>query len=44
MKGSLVIISFFILGILCGMTRLIPAEALEGDISLYVLCGHKHRQ
>ena len=39
MKGSLIIIGFFILGILCGVTGLIPVEAVEGDISLYVLCA-----
>ena len=39
MKGSLVIIGFFILGIVCGITGIIPAEALEGNISLYTLCA-----
>lgn len=39
MKGSLVIIGFFILGIVCGVTGVIPAEAVEGDVSLYALCA-----
>lgn len=39
MKGSLVIIGFFILGIICGVTDIIPAEVLEGNISLYTLCA-----
>ena len=39
MKGSLIIIGFFILGIICGVTDLIPAEALEGNVSLYALCA-----
>lgn len=39
MKGSLVIIGFFILGIICGMMDVIPAEVHESDISLYVLCA-----
>ena len=39
MKGSLVIIGFFILGIICGVTGIIPTEALKGDISLYTLCA-----
>ena len=39
MKGSLIIIGFFILGIICGMTGIIPADVLEGDISLYALCA-----
>ncbi|MBR4967438.1 MAG: lysine exporter LysO family protein [Bacteroidaceae bacterium] len=39
MKGSLIIIGFFILGIIFGVTDIIPAEALEGNISLYALCA-----
>ena len=39
MKGSLVIIGFFILGIICGITGIIPADALKGDVSLYALCA-----
>ena len=39
MKGSLIIIGFFILGIICGMTDIIPAEMLESEISLYALCA-----
>lgn len=39
MKGSLIIIGFFILGILCGITRIIPFDIAETDISYYALCG-----
>jgi uncharacterized membrane protein YbjE (DUF340 family) len=39
MKGSLVIIGFFILGIICGMMDVIPTAVHESDISLYVLCA-----
>ncbi|MBQ8888600.1 MAG: lysine exporter LysO family protein [Bacteroidaceae bacterium] len=39
MKGSLIIISFFILGTLCGLFELIPINIAETDISYYALCG-----
>lgn len=37
MKGSLVIIGFFILGILTGVIDVIPAEMTEGEVSWYAL-------
>ena len=39
MKGSLIIISFFILGIVAGLTGLIPESFLEGNIAFYALCA-----
>jgi len=39
MKGSLIIVSFFILGALLGYHGFIPAYLIENDLSFYVLCG-----
>lgn len=39
MKGSLIIVSFFALGILCGLFNWIPSEWLSNDLSFYALCG-----
>ena len=39
MKDSLIIILFFLLGILCGIFHLIPLNSAESDVSFYVLCG-----
>ena len=39
MKGSLIIISFFILGTLCGLFDVMPFQIAETDISYYALCG-----
>jgi len=39
MKGSITIVSFFILGTLLGFYGLIPAYLIENDLSFYVLCG-----
>ena len=38
MKGSLIIISFFILGIIAGLTGLIPENFAESNIAFYALC------
>lgn len=38
MKGSLIIISFFISGIIAGLTGLIPESFAEGNIAFYALC------
>lgn len=38
MKGSLIIIGFFILGIICGTTQLISFDPSQNNISFYVLC------
>lgn len=39
MKESLIIISFFILGIVAGLTGLIPESFSEGNIAFYALCA-----
>ena len=39
MKGSLIIVSFFALGVLCGLFNWIPSEWLSSDLSFYALCG-----
>lgn len=38
MKGSLIIVGFFVLGALCGIMELIPFDVAETDISFYALC------
>lgn len=39
MKGSLIIVSFFVLGTLCGLSHLIPIDLAETNISFYTLCA-----
>lgn len=39
MKGSITIVSFFILGALLGYLGFIPVYLIENDLSFYVLCG-----
>ena len=39
MKGSLIIIGFFIAGLICGHTGFIPADIAQSDISFYALCA-----
>ena len=39
MKGSLIIVSFFLLGTFCGVFDLIPFNVAETDISFYTLCA-----
>ena len=39
MKGSLIIIGFFIAGIICGITGIIPADFLGDNVSFYALCA-----
>jgi uncharacterized membrane protein YbjE (DUF340 family) len=39
MKGSLIIIGFFISGILVGYFKLIAPEAMDSHLSFYILCG-----
>lgn len=39
MKGSLIILSFFILGIACGVCQWVPHQFADSDLSYYVLCG-----
>ncbi len=37
MKGSLIIVGFFVLGIVCGMYRLIPFHVADSDLTFYAL-------
>lgn len=39
MKGSLIIVSFFVVGMLCGVFRLIPYDFTDSKLSYYALCG-----
>lgn len=39
MKGTLIVIGFFILGIICGRSHWIPIWIMEGRISLAALCA-----
>lgn len=39
MKGSLIIISFFIIGTLCGFYHLLPPSVTNSNLSYYALCG-----
>ena len=39
MKGSLIIIGFFALGVLCGVFHWLPTEWFSGNMSFYALCA-----
>ena len=39
MKGNLIIVSFFALGVWFGLLNWIPSEWFSGDMSFYALCG-----
>lgn len=39
MKGSLIIIAFFVLGIICGHQHLLPDSLNVADLSFYALCA-----
>lgn len=39
MKGSLIIVGFFVLGTLCGVCHLLPFDIAETNISYYALCA-----
>lgn len=39
MKGSLLIVSFFIVGTLCGLYHLIPYDFTNSKLSYYALCA-----
>ncbi len=39
MKGSVVILSFFVLGLLCGHFRVLPAELADSSMSFIALCA-----
>ena len=38
MKGSLIIVSFFVLGIIVGLCDVIPVGLLDSDVSYCALC------
>ena len=39
MKGSLIIVGFFVLGALCGVYHLIPYDFIQSKLSFYALCA-----
>lgn len=39
MKGSLVIVGFFVLGILSGLSGIVPEKIVEGNLTFYALCA-----
>lgn len=39
MKGSLIILSFFIVGAIAGYSGILPSVVLENDFSIYILYG-----
>ncbi len=39
MKGSLVIVGFFLLGILAGLSGIVPERFVGGDLTFYALCA-----
>ena len=39
MKGSLIVVAFFILGVLAGHSGSLPAWAMDSSISFVALCG-----
>lgn len=39
MKGSLIIVGFFILGIAAGLSGMFPESIIDGDLTFYALCA-----
>ena len=39
MKGSLIIVGFFILGITAGLSGMVPESIIDGDLTFYALCA-----
>ena len=39
MKGSLIVVGFFVIGLLGGIEKLVPSWLLDGDVSFVALCG-----
>lgn len=39
MKGSLIIVGFFILGIAAGLSGMVPENIIDGDLTFYALCA-----
>lgn len=39
MKGSLIIVGFFILGIAAGLSGMVPESIIDGDLTFYAICA-----
>lgn len=39
MKGGLIIVGFFILGIAAGLSGMVPESIIDGDLTFYALCA-----
>lgn len=39
MKGSLIIVGFFILGIAAGLSGMVPESIIDGNLTFYALCA-----
>lgn len=39
MKGSLIVVGFFVIGLLSGIEKMVPSWLLDGDVSFVALCG-----
>lgn len=39
MKGSLIIVAFFMLGVACGLGHVFPIDLAQTDLSFYALCA-----
>lgn len=39
MKGGLIIVGFFILGIAAGLSGMVPESIIDGDLTFYTLCA-----
>lgn len=39
MKGSMIIVGFFILGIAAGLSGMVPESIIDGDLTFYALCA-----
>lgn len=39
MKGSLIIVGFFILGIAAGLSGIVPESIIDGNLTFYALCA-----
>lgn len=39
MKGSLIIVGFFTLGIAAGLSGMVPESIIDGDLTFYALCA-----
>ena len=39
MKGSLIVVGYFVIGLLGGIEKMVPSWLLDGDVSFVALCG-----